>query len=194
MEDRPIKNVVQKEISNFWGTLRRLSFDYTFKNGKVQRLTHEVYGKSDGVAILLHNPESKRIILTKQFRAPVWVAQKNQSTLVEVCGGAIDGIEDPMETVKRESLEEVGIEPTNIQFVCETFLSPGILSERIYLYTGEYRKEQLTSKNGGVFEEGEEIEVLEITYDEAFAMIKSGELIDARTLILLQHLRIRQSE
>ncbi|MAD96028.1 MAG: NUDIX domain-containing protein [Flavobacteriaceae bacterium] len=193
MEDRPIQNVVQKEISNFWGTLRRLSFDYTFKNGKVKRLTHEVYGKSDGVAILLYNPETRRIILTKQFRAPVWVAQKNQSSLVEVCGGAIDGGEDPMETVKREAVEEVGIAPTNIKFVSQTFLSPGILSEKIFLYTGEYKSEQLTTRDGGVFEEGEEIEVLEITYDKAFAMIKSGELLDARTLILLQHLLLIES-
>lgn len=192
MDDRPIKNVDRKVISNFWGTLERISFDYTFKNKKVKRLTHEVYGKSDGVAILLYNMEAKSVLLTKQFRAPVWASETNGSTLIEVCGGAIDPNEDPVETVKREAVEEVGVCPIHIEFVCQTFLSPGILKEKIHLYLGAYDPKHLQLKEGGVFEEGEEIEIIEISFEEAFDMVQSGKLIDARTLILLQHLMLKQ--
>jgi nudix-type nucleoside diphosphatase (YffH/AdpP family) len=185
-----VKNVTSKMISNFWGTLERVNFDFTFKNGKSVNLTHEVYGKSDGIAILLYNSKTQKILLTRQFRMPVYVAGINQGYSIEVVGGAMDANETPEITAIRETEEEVGYKINKIKKITTTFLSPGILREKVHLFIGEYSEEQNTKNGGGVFEENEEIEVLEIPFLEALQMIDSEEIIDARTIMLLQHLKI----
>lgn len=190
MSDTPIKNVVKEVITDFWGTLSRLTFDYTFANNTQKRLTHEVYGRADGVALLLYNRSTRKIILTKQFRAPVWVAGQNNGFLIEVCGGAMDPNESPEETAIREAFEEVGCKPDSIQKVAATFLSPGLLHEKIHLFIGEYNSNGISKKNGGVYDEGEEIEILELSFDDAKELLKSDEVLDARTIILIQYLML----
>ena len=190
MSGKPIKNVVREVITDFWGTLSRLTFDYTFANNTQKRLTHEVYGRADGVALLLYNRATRKIILTKQFRAPVWVAGQNNGFLTEVCGGAMYPNENPEATAQREAFEEVGCKPNSIHKVATTFLSPGLLHEKIHLFIGEYNSDELTKNSGGVYDEGEEIEILEISFDEAKELLKSDEVIDARTMILIQHMMI----
>lgn len=100
-----VKNVTSKIISSFWGTLEQVNFDFTFENGKSVNLTHEVYGKNDGVAILLYNPKTKKVILTRQFRMPVFVAGIQNGYLIEVVGGAMDANETPEITAIRETEE-----------------------------------------------------------------------------------------
>ncbi|MFT6960171.1 MAG: GDP-mannose pyrophosphatase NudK [Polaribacter sp.] len=90
-----VKNITSKVISNIWGTLEQVSFDFTFKNGRTARLTHEVYGKGDGVAVLLYNIATKKVMLSKQFRIPMYVAGVNNGFSIEVCGGIIDKNELP---------------------------------------------------------------------------------------------------
>ena len=187
-----VKNVTSTIISNFWGTLERINFDFTFNNGKTVNLTHEVYGKNDGIAILLYNPKTKKVILTKQFRMPVYVAGINQGYSIEVVGGAIDANETPQITAIRETEEEVGFKVSSAQKVTTSFLSPGILKEKVHLFISEYSKENKTENGGGVAAENEEIEVLEISFNEAFQMIKAQKIIDARTIILLQYLKIER--
>jgi len=187
-----VKNVTSTIISNFWGTLERINFDFTFNNGKTVNLTHEVYGKNDGIAILLYNPKTKKVILTKQFRMPVYVAGINQGYSIEVVGGAIDANETPQITAIRETEEEVGFKVSSAQKVATSFLSPGILKEKVHLFISEYSKENKTENGGGVAAENEEIEVLEISFNEAFQMIKAQKIIDARTIILLQYLKIER--
>ncbi|MBG7610768.1 NUDIX hydrolase, partial [Polaribacter sp. BAL334] len=114
-------------ISNFWGTLERVNFDFTFKNGKSVNLTHEVYGKSDGVAILLYNAITKKVLLTRQFRMPVYVAKINNGFSIEVVGGAMDENETPEITAIRETEEEIGYKIFKLKKVTTAFLSPGIL-------------------------------------------------------------------
>ena len=187
-----VKNVTSTIISNFWGTLERINFDFTFNNGKTVNLTHEVYGKNDGIAILLYNPKTKKVILTKQFRMPVYVAGINQGYSIEVVGGAIDANETPQITAIRETEEEVGFKVSSAQKVTTSFLSPGILKEKVHLFISEYSKENKTENGGGVAAENEEIEVLEISFNKAFQMIKAQKIIDARTIILLQYLKIER--
>ena len=182
-----VSNVSQKIISNFWGELSHLSFDYLFNNGNVKRVTHEVYGKSDGVAILLYNPKTKAIILTKQFRSPVFVAT-NHGASIEVIGGAIDINETPINAAIRETEEEVGYKVDNLTKVSTVFLSPGIVKEKVHLFIAEYNESNKLQKGGGVYSEDEEIEVLEIDFKEAIQMIEKEEIVDARTIILLQYL------
>lgn len=187
---KKVKNVSSKIISNFWGTLERINFDFTFKNGKSVNLTHEVYGKSDGIAILLYNSKTQKVLLTKQFRMPVYVAGINNGYSIEVVGGAMDENETPEITTIRETQEEIGYKIEDIKKVTTAFLSPGILKEKVHLFIGEYSEEQNTKNGGGVSEENEEIEVLEIPFLKALQMVEAEEIIDARTIILIQYLKI----
>ena len=133
-----INNVTSKVISNIWAKLEQVSFDFTFKNGKIERLTHEVFGRNDGVAVLLYNPSTQKVILSKQFRIPVYVAGVKNGFLIEVVGGAIDQNESPETSVIRETREEVGYNVHNLQKVCTTFLSPGLMKEQVHLFVAEY--------------------------------------------------------
>lgn len=185
-----INNITSKVISNFWGKLEQINFDFTFKNGKSVNLTHEVYGKSDGVAMLLYNTSTQKIILTKQFRMPVLVAGLNKGYSIEVVGGALDKNESPKDCAIRETEEEVGYLISKVEHITTTFLSPGILKEKVHLFLGEYKNEDRTEKGGGLESENEEIEVLEILFSEALKMVESQEIVDARTIILLQYLKM----
>jgi GDP-mannose pyrophosphatase NudK len=187
-----ISNVTSKVISNFWGTLEHINFDFTFKNGKSTNVTHEVYGKCDGVAILLYNRQTKKVILAKQFRMPVFVAGISKGFSIEVVGGAIDENESPETCVLRETEEEVGYRISVVKRVTTTFLSPGIVKERVHLFIGEYKDEDKTENGGGLEAENEEIEVLETLFIDALKMIETEEIIDARTIMLLQYLQIKK--
>ena len=185
-----ITNIKSKIISNFWGKLEHVNFDFTFKNGKSVNLTHEVYGKSDGVAILLYNPSTQKVILSKQFRMPVFVAGVDNGFSIEVVGGAIDENESPEKAAIRETEEEVGYKIDKVKRVSTVFLSPGIVNEKVHLFIGEYKDEDKTENGGGVAAENEEIEVLETNFSDALKMIENEEIIDARTIMLLQYLQL----
>ncbi|WP_418604048.1 NUDIX domain-containing protein [Hwangdonia sp.] len=190
-KDKRIKNITSTVLSQFWGKLERIDFDFKFKNGNWKRLSHEAYGKSDGVAILLYNPETKKVVLSKQFRIPVFISGVSQGVSIEVCGGAIDEGELPETTVIREAKEELGYHISNLKAINTVFLSPGIVRERVHLFIGEYKDSDKIDHGGGLEIEGEEIEVMEIPFNKAMEMIDSREIIDARTIMLLQHLKIK---
>ncbi|WP_405605467.1 NUDIX domain-containing protein [Polaribacter sp. Asnod1-A03] len=187
-----ISNVTSKVVSNIWAKLERVSFDFTFKNGKTERLTHEVYGRNDGVAVLLYNPLSKKVILSKQFRIPIYVAGVKGGFSIEVCGGAIDKNESPETTVIRETKEEVGYHIKEVKKVCTTFLSPGLMKEQVHLFVAKYKDEDKLEKGGGLASEHEEIEVLELPFLEALRLVENEDIIDARTIMLLQYAQINK--
>ena len=190
MENK-IKNVSSKVKSEGWGKLEDINFDYTFKNGTSKNLTFEIYGKSDGVAILLYNPISKKVILSKQFRAPLYVHGISNGFCIELVGGAIDKNESPEIAVIRETEEEVGYKISKVKRVSTVFLSPGIVNEKVHLFVGQYSDENKTKNGGGVAAENEEIEVLETDFSKALQMIENEEIIDARTIMLLQYIQIK---
>lgn len=192
MESNRIKNVTSKVISNIWAKLEQVSFDFTFKNGKTERLTHEVYGKNDGVAVLLYNPLTNKIILSKQFRIPMYVAGVKNGFSIEVCGGSIDKDESPETTVIRETKEEVGYNISELKKVSTIFLSPGLMKEQVHLYVAKYREEDKVENGGGLAAENEEITVLETDFNDALKMIENDEIIDARTIMLLQYAQINE--
>ncbi|RCS27442.1 NUDIX domain-containing protein [Polaribacter sp. WD7] len=190
--DQKIKILSSKIVSNFWGTLEHVNFNFTFKNGKTENLTHEVYGKNDGVAILLYNLETKKVILSKQFRMPVFVAGVSNGFSIEVVGGALDEGESPEDCVIRETEEEVGYKIDKITKISTVFLSPGLVKERVHLFIGAYKEVNKTKNGGGLESENEEIEVLEFSFAEAFKMIATQKIIDARTILLLQYLKLEK--
>lgn len=187
-----INNVTSKVISNIWAKLEQISFDYTFKNGLTKRLTHEVYGRNNGVGVLLYNPKTKKVILSKQFRTPMYVAGVTNGLCIEVVGGAIDENETPEETAIRETKEEVGYLIKNLKKVAKVFLSPGLMWEQVHIYVAEYSDEDKVEKGEGLFEEGEEIEVLEVHFKDALKMIEKEEIVDARTIMLLQYVQLNK--
>ncbi|WP_242132201.1 NUDIX domain-containing protein [Aestuariivivens marinum] len=193
MKNKRIKNISTKIVSQFWGKLERIDFDYYFKKGGWKRLSHEAYGKSDGVAILLYNPQTNKVVLSKQFRIPVYVAGVNQGYSIEVCGGAVDKGESPEACVMREAQEELGYKVSNVTHISTVFLSPGIVRERVHLFIGEYSdRDKMHYVGGGLEIENEEIEVLELSFKEALKMIDTNEIIDARTIMLLQYIKIKE--
>lgn len=189
IKDR-INNVSRKAVSNFWATLEQVNFDFTFKNGKTKNLTHEVFGKSDGIAVLLYNTYTKKVLLTKQLRMPIYIADASLGASIEVVGGAIDTNETPEETVFRETKEEVGYEFNDIQKVSTVFLTPGLVKEQVHLYVANYTDDNKVDNGGGVFNEDEEIEIFEIPFSKALEMISTNEIRDARTILLLQYLKL----
>lgn len=192
MSSNKINNAVSKTISNIWAKLEQVSFDFTFKNGKTERLTHEVYGKNDGVAVLLYNASTKKVVLSKQLRIPMYVAGVKNGFSIEVVGGAIDKNESPEKSVIRETREEIGYVISEIEKVSTVFLSPGLMREQVHLYIATYNEEdKLENEGGGLAAESEEIEVLETDFFDALQMIDNQEIIDARTIMLLYHLKVK---
>lgn len=191
-KNQKISNVTSKIISNFWGTLEQINFDFTFKNGTSKNLTHEVFGKNDGVAILLYNPNSKKVILSKQFRTPVYIAGVQNGFLIEVVGGAIDKNESPENSAIRETEEEVGYKVNHIKKVATVFLSPGLMKEQTHLFVAPYNEHDKVDKGGGLASENEEIEVLETLFVDALKMIENQEIVDVRTILLLQYVQLHK--
>jgi GDP-mannose pyrophosphatase NudK len=187
-----VKNITSKVISNIWGTLEQVSFDFTFKNGRTARLTHEVYGKGDGVAVLLYNIATKKVVLSEQFRIPMYVAGVKNGFSIEVCGGTIDENESPEKSVIRETKEEIGYAISQLQKVSTVFLSPGLMREQVHLYVAAYKNEDKIGRGGGLAIENEELIVLETSFEDALNMIENQEIIDARTIILLYYLKIHE--
>lgn len=187
-----ITNVTKNLVSNFWGKLERIGFDYCFENGNTKNLTFEVYGKSDGVAVLLYNPITKKVILTKQFRMPLYLKNTSHGFSIELVGGALDDNETPEACAIRETQEEVGYKIVAVEKVSTVFLSPGILNERVHLFVAAYSDKDKIDNGGGVAEEDEEIIVLETAFSEALGMIESEEINDARTIMLLRYLQINK--
>ncbi|MFI2743244.1 NUDIX domain-containing protein [Zhouia sp. PK063] len=177
-------------LAKNWGTLSKIDFDFTNSNNETHELSREVYDHGDGASILLYNLEKKTVILTKQFRMPFYLHDRNEGMSIEACAGLLDG-DDPETCAKREALEETGFQVTNLEKVCEVYASPGSLSEFLYLYVAEYTDADKIEKGGGLDEEFEDIEILELPFSEALALIKKGKIQDSKTVILLQHILVK---
>lgn len=185
-----LKNITYNTLSNEWATLNRIDYDYQFKNGSWKRLSRESYDRGDGTSILLYNKEKGTVILTKQFRMPAYANDKNDGMSIEVCAGAIDKNEPPEVCIIREVEEEVGYKIKSATKVLESYMSPGAVTEKMYCFIAEYTDEMKVNDGGGVESEDEEIEVMELPFQEAVEMIFNGEIKDAKTIMLLQYAQI----
>ena len=191
MKDK-LRNIEHNVLSNDWATLTRVDYDYKFENGDWKRLSRESYDRGNGTSILLYNTEKQTVILTKQFRMPAYVNDKQDGMSIEVCAGAIDKNEPPEVCIIREAEEEVGYKIAAATKVMECYMSPGAVTEKMYLFVAEYTDDMKIAKGGGLESEDEEIEILEIPFTKAIAMIDSFEIIDAKTIMLLQYAQINK--
>lgn len=181
-----LKNITKTNLSKEWARLDRIDYDFQFKNGDWKRLSRECYNRGNGAAILLYNKKEKTVILTKQFRMPIYEQNKQEGMSIEACAGAIDNNDEPLETIIRETEEEVGYKISNAKQVLTAYTSPGALTEKMFLFVAEYTKEMQINEGGGLEIENEEIEVLELPFSKAIKMVKDQEIIDAKTIMLLQ--------
>ena len=183
-----IKNVSIEILSDNWYTLRKVKFDFQQKNGNWLTQTREAYDRGNGAVILLYNNESKTVILTRQFRMPTYLNNNPDGMLIETCAGLLDA-DNPEDCIRKETEEETGYQINEVEKVFEVYMSPGSVTEILHFFVAKYSKEQQLNDGGGVKDE-EEIEVLELDFNISLKMIKSGEIKDAKTIMLLQYAQI----
>lgn len=182
--------ILQTDIlSNNWYTLNKITFEAINKDGLVQRLSREVYDRGNGATILLYNVNQKSVILTRQFRMPTYVNGNQTGMLIECCAGLLDE-NNAEDCIRKETEEETGYKITNVKKVFEAYMSPGSVTEILYFFVAEYTTDMKVGDGGGLDEEHENIEVLEISFTNALEMISNGEIRDAKTIMLLQYAQI----
>ena len=171
--------------------LNRYTVELTNSKGERQQQIREVFDRGDGAAILLYNPVTKKIILTKQFRLPTYLNGNTDGMLLEVCAGMLDA-DDPESCIIRETEEETGYKLASVKKVFEAFLSPGGSTEKLHFFVGEYNEDMKFGNGGGLASEQEDIIVVEMNFNEAFQKMEEGLIQDARTIMLLQYVKIHQ--
>jgi GDP-mannose pyrophosphatase NudK len=174
-------------LSDDWYLLKKTTFDFRRSDGRWQTVSRETYDRGNGAVVLLINSEKQTLVLTRQFRFPAFVNGLADGMLLEACAGLLD-TDDPEEAIRREVEEETGFRIGPLRKLCELYMSPGSVTEKLFFFVAEYHNESRVSSGGGDHSEGEDIEIVELTFDQAFAMVAKGEILDAKTLILLQQL------
>lgn len=172
-------------LSDDWYTLKKYTFDLQRQNGEWQRQSREVYDRGNGATILLYNREHRTVILTRQFRFPTYM-NGYPGYLIETAAGLLDNM-DAESRIKAEAEEETGFRLANVQKVLEAFMSPGSVTEKLHFFIAEYTALDKVSTGGGLASEGEDIEVLEMGFDEALTAIESGTIVDGKTIMLLYY-------
>ena len=185
-----VKILSETLLSDNWAKLNKVEYQYPLSNGTIQTGIREVYDRGNGAAILLYNAQKGTVVLTRQFRLPTWYNGNPDGMMIEACAGLLDK-DDPEECIRRETQEETGYTLTNVTKVMETYMSPGSVTEILYLFIGAYDAGMKTGEGGGLEDEQENIEVLEMPFQEALDMIYNNGIKDAKTVILLQHLRLK---
>ncbi len=189
MKNPEIKIIQTELLSDNWYILNKVTFDYQKADDSIITQKREVYDRGNGAAILLYNKENKTIILTRQFRLPTYLNGNQNGMMIEVCAGLLDQ-DEPEQCIIRETEEETGYRISKVQKIMETYMSPGAITEILYLFIGEYDASMKVSEGGGLDHEQEDIEVIEMPFEKAYNMIATGELKDAKTIMLLQYAKI----
>ncbi|MBA4095662.1 MAG: GDP-mannose pyrophosphatase [Rhodospirillum sp.] len=177
-------------LSDNWGRLTKYSIAYRRSDGVTEQQSREVYDRGNGAAILLYNKQRRTIILTRQFRLPALLNGDPDGMLLEAPAGLLDA-DDPVTAIRREAEEETGYRIEHVEEVLASIMSPGSVTERLHLFVGEYTAADRVSAGGGHASEGEDIEVIEVTLDQALAMIERREIVDAKTIMLVYHAKLK---
>ena len=189
MDNSPVRITGEELLSDNWYLLKKYSFDLRRRDGSWQAQTREVYDRGNGATILLYNTLQRTVLLIRQFRMPTFV-NGHDGYLIEAAAGLLDNA-SPEERIRLEAEEETGYRIGHVEKIYSAFMSPGSVTERIHFFIGEYQPGDRVSEGGGLAEEGEDIDVLELGFDEAIAMVARGEIVDGKTIMLLQYLELR---
>ena len=180
-----IKILETKILSDNWYILKKITYEIT-QNGSKQVQNREAYDRGNGATILLYNKEHQTVILTRQFRLPTFINGNEKGYLIEACAGLLD-TDNPEDCIRRETEEETGFKVSHVEKIFEAYMSPGSVTEILYFFVAEYTKEMKVNDGGGLEEESENIEVMELPFADALGMIKNGEIKDGKTIMLLQY-------
>jgi len=172
-------------LSDDWYVLKKTTFDLLRRDGSWQRQTRETYDRGNGATILLYNLKKRSVILTRQFRFPAYV-NGHHGLLIEAAAGLLDQA-SPEERIKAEVEEETGYRVEHVRKIFEAFMSPGSVTERLYFFVAAYDASSKANAGGGNHAEGEDIEVLELSIDDAMQAIHQGDIADGKTIMLLQY-------
>jgi nudix-type nucleoside diphosphatase (YffH/AdpP family) len=183
-----VKLLNKETLSANWYKLYKYTYTITARNGETLTQSREAYDRGNGATILLYNQQQRTVILTRQFRLPSFVNGNESGMLIEACAGLLD-LDNPEDCIRRETEEETGYRVSQVRKIFDVYMSPGSVTEILYFFVGEYSHDQKINEGGGV-DEDENIEVLELSFDKAYSMIGSGEIRDAKTIILLQYAKL----
>jgi nudix-type nucleoside diphosphatase (YffH/AdpP family) len=186
-------NITKTEIlSDNWYTLKKISYELE-TNGKVETQSREAYDRGNGATILLYNLSLQTVILTRQFRLVTYINGNPDGLLIEACAGLLDA-DNPEDCIRRETEEETGYRIGEVVKVFVAYMSPGSVTELVYFFIAPYTSEMKISEGGGMEHEQENIEVLEIPFARALEMMRTGEIRDGKTIMLLQYLQLHYAD
>jgi len=177
-----VKNI--RLLSDNHYTLKTTTLEWRRADGEWQTQHRETYDRGNGAALLPYNLARRTVMLVKQFRYPAYV-NGCDDLLIEAAAGLLDN-ESPEKRIRSEAEEEIGYRLRDIRKIFEAYMSPGSVTEKLHFFVGEYQPDMKIGSGGGNADEGEDIEVLELSIDEALAMIADGRIMDAKTIMLLQ--------
>ncbi|MEO3405526.1 GDP-mannose pyrophosphatase NudK [Mucilaginibacter sp. CAU 1740] len=185
-------NILKTEVlANFKYILRKITYEATRSDGTTSVQERETYDRGNGATVLLYNKEQATVVLIKQFRLPTLLNGNPGGMLIETCAGLLDK-DNPEECIKREIEEETGYKIADVKKVMEVYMSPGSVTEILYFFVAEYQNDMKHNDGGGLLEEDEDIEVMELPFAKAMDMINTGEIKDAKTIMLFQYAEINK--
>ncbi|MFN1216128.1 GDP-mannose pyrophosphatase NudK [Chryseobacterium kwangjuense] len=190
MHNPDIQIIDTEILSDNWYTLKKVTYRLEKKDGTIETQSREAYDRGNGAVIMLYNKISGTVILTRQFRLPTFINGNSTGMLIEACAGLLDH-DNPEECIKRETEEETGYKISKVEKIFEAYMSPGSVTEILHFFIAEYAPDMKVNNGGGLEEEGENIEVLELSFDKTLDMVDQGEIKDAKTIMLLQYLRLK---
>ncbi|MBA2404479.1 MAG: NUDIX domain-containing protein [Bdellovibrionales bacterium] len=186
MKSRVTKSEI---ISDVIYTFKKVTFELELKEGKWESQCREVFDRGNGATILLYNPGKQTVILTKQFRIPTYLNGNTSGMMIEACAGSIED-ESPEVNITRETEEETGYAIKSPRKIFEAYMSPAAVTEILYFFIAEYDESMKINAGGGMADEHEHIEVMEVKFAQAISMVKSGEIKDGKTIMLLQYAQL----
>jgi len=191
MTNPRVRILEAKLLSDNWYKLWRYTFEYLRKDGIWETQRREAYDRGNGATILLYNALLGTVILTRQFRLPTYVNGHPDGMMIETCAGLLDQ-DNAEDAIRREIAEETGYHIAEVHKVFEAYMSPGSVTEIVHFFVAEYSKDLKINDGGGIPDEQENIEVLEMPFVEAIQKVKSGEIRDGKTILLLQYAQVNQ--
>jgi nudix-type nucleoside diphosphatase (YffH/AdpP family) len=186
-----VKILKTEFLSDNWYILKKVTYEIETRTGKTETHSREAYDRGNGATILLYNREKGTVILTRQFRLPTFINGNEEGMMIEACAGLLDQ-HNPEDCIRKETEEETGYRISKVEKVFEAYMSPGSVTEILHFFIAEYSENMKVHEGGGLAEEQENIEVLELPFERAFAMTGNGEIRDAKTIMLLQYLQIQK--
>ncbi|MDB5119980.1 MAG: Nucleoside diphosphate pyrophosphatase [Sphingobacteriales bacterium] len=186
-----IRNLETEILSDNFFKLKNLKFEYKKEDGSWENQKREVYHSGNGATVLLYNKEEKTVILIRQFRMPTYINGNESGVMIEACAGLLED-NNPEDCIIKEIEEETGYQVPHVKKIMECYMTPGSVAEMLHFFIAEYSKDMKVSEGGGLAHEHESIQVFEVPFSQALNMVKTGEIKDAKTIILLQYAQINK--